>query len=72
MVITSGVLNGILVTRTLNSTANLLFQLLENKLEYELEKDVNNYKLLEKTTKSVVRVISKNQLLINSFEQFYK
>lgn len=72
VVITSGVLNGILVTRTLNSTANLLFQLLENKLEYELEKDVNNYKLLEKTTKSVVRVISKNQLLINSFEQFYK
>ncbi|MGE4381993.1 MAG: helix-turn-helix domain-containing protein [Arcobacter sp.] len=72
VVITSGVLNGILVTRTLNSTANLLSQLLENKLEYELEKDVNNYKLLEKTTKSVVRVISKNQLLINSFEQFYK
>lgn len=72
VVIKSGVLNGILVTRTLNSTANLLSQLLENKLEYELEHDVNNYKLLEKTTKSVVRVISKNKLLINSFEQFYK
>lgn len=72
VIITSGVLNGILVTRSLKSTAKLLSQLLENKLEFELEKDVNNYRLLEKNTKSVVRVISKNQLLINSFEQFYK
>lgn len=71
VILSSGVLNGIIVTRSLNSCANLLKNLLLNTLDLKLEIDENNYKLIEKTTGSVIRVISKNILLSYAFEQFY-
>lgn len=72
VILSSGVLNGILVSRSLDSCAKLLLNLLQNSLELELELDENSYKLIEKTTGSVIRVISKNILLSHAFEQFYK
>lgn len=71
VILNSGVLNGILVSRSLDSCANLLYRLLENNLELKLEQDKENYKLIEVSTGSVIRVISKNLLLNHAFEQFY-
>ena len=72
VILSSGVLNGILVVRSLDDCAKLLYNLLKNSLELELEIDENNYRLIEKTTGSVIRVISRNILLSHAFEQFYK
>jgi hypothetical protein len=72
VILSTGVLNGILVARSLNSCAKLLRNLLENKMDLELKSDGNNYKLIETSTGSVIRVISKNVLLSHSFEQFYQ
>lgn len=72
VILSTGVLNGILVARSLESCANLLESLLKNKMDLELRSDENNYKLLEASTSSVIRVISKNTLLSHSFEQFYQ
>ncbi|MFA6191717.1 MAG: helix-turn-helix transcriptional regulator [Sulfurimonas sp.] len=72
VILSSGVLNGILVARSLESCADLLQSLLINKMDLELKSDENNYKLVEKSTGSVIRVISKNILLSYSFEQFYQ
>lgn len=67
----TGVLNGILVVRSVNSCAKLVRSLLENKLELELISDEHNYKLIEKNTKSTVRVISKHKLISNAFDTYY-
>ena len=72
VILSSGVLNGILVARSLNTCASLVSKLLENNLEFDLEIDDANYKLVEKTTGSIVRVISRNILLGHAFEQFYR
>lgn len=71
IILYSGVLNGILVTRSVDSSAKLLNQLIENNLELYIEVDENNYKLIEKSTRSIIRVISRNELLSNSFLTHY-
>lgn len=72
VILSSGVLNGILVVRSINSCAKLVNALLENKLELELQADEKNYKLIEKNTLSTIRVISKHKLISNSFKVFYR
>lgn len=71
IILSSGVLNGILVSRSVNSCAVLLRGLLENRLDLELKPDANNYRLLEKSTGSTVRVIARNNLLNNALEVLY-
>lgn len=72
VILSTGVLNGILVVRSFESCAVLVKQLLENRLELDLDSDVNNYKLIEKNSRSVIRVISKNPLISNAFDTFYR
>lgn len=72
VILSTGVLNGILVTRSVNSCAKILKSLIINQLELELEVDSNNYRLIEKNTKSTIRVISRHNLLANSFSAFYR
>jgi transcriptional regulator with XRE-family HTH domain len=72
VILSTGVLNGILVVRSLDSCAYILKCLLKNEMDLKLQKDDDNYKLIETTTGSIIRVISKNILLGHSFEQFYK
>lgn len=72
IILSTGVLNGILVSRSVESCAQLLRGLLENKLQLELEPDDTNYRLLEKTTKSTVRVIARNTLLNNALDGLYE
>lgn len=72
VVLSTGVLNGILVTRSVDSCAALLRQTMENCLELALESDTFNYRLVEKTTGSTVRVISRNNLLSSAFDSQYE
>ena len=72
IILSSGVLNGILVVRSVNQCAAVLNALLENRLSLELVKDDNNYKLIEVETNSTMRVISRHTLLHNAFEAQYE
>ncbi len=71
VILSSGVLNGILVARSVDSCATVIHALIENDLDLEMvipraEGDLN-YRLVEKTTGSTIRVISRHQLLRNAF-----
>ncbi|HAA53799.1 MAG TPA: hypothetical protein DCE42_03550, partial [Myxococcales bacterium] len=72
VILSSGVLNGILVVRSVDQCADILRSLIENKLSTTLEQDSQNIRLVEETTGSTIRVISRHQLLRNAFETFYK
>lgn len=72
VILSTGVLNGILVVRSIGSCAQLLRALVENKLDLELVIDDDNYRLVESKTKSTIRVISRHKLLANAFTTFYK
>ena len=72
VILSTGVLNGILVARTVHSCASLLGALVRNELVVELLSDENNYRLVETTTRSTIRVISRNQLIVNAFAAFYR
>lgn len=72
VILSSGVLNGILVARSVDSCAKLLNQLIHNTLRLDLEADENNYRLTEVSTGSTVRVISRHALLGQAFESFYR
>lgn len=71
VILSTGVLNGILVVRSIDSCAKLLRNLIQNKLDLELIIDPENYRLVETTTGSTIRVISRNNLLLNAFDTFY-
>lgn len=72
VILSSGVLNGILVSRSIESCANLINSLIRNDLQFELVDDDVNYRLVETTTGSTVRVISQHNLLRNAFSTFYE
>jgi transcriptional regulator with XRE-family HTH domain len=72
IILSSGVLNGILVVRSIDSCAKLASSLIENNLELEIQEDPDNYKLVEKNTLSTIRVISKHRLISNAFKTFFK
>jgi hypothetical protein len=72
VILSTGVLNGILVVRSVGQCAKILADLLRNALDLDLTKDEQNYRLVERTTGSTVRVISRHQLLRNAFERHYR
>lgn len=72
IILSSGVLNGILVVRSVQQCAEVLSALIQNKLNLDLVKDEHNYKLLEVGTQSTIRVISRHTLLRNAFEAQYE
>ncbi len=67
VILSSGVLNGILVVRSARACTRMMYQLLTNTLETELQVDDENYRLIEKHTGSTLRVISRHRLLTNVF-----
>jgi len=71
VILSSGVLNGILVARSVDSCAKVLLALLKNELDLEMELDEDNYRLVERSTRSTVRVISRNTLLVNALNNLY-
>ena len=68
VILSQGILNGILVTRSINDCAALLSRLIENRLELELHVDEQNYRLVERRTGSTIRVISRHRLLNSAFK----
>lgn len=71
VILSTGVLNGILVVRTVKQCSKILAQLIKNDLTLDFIKDSNNYRLIEQNTGSTVRVISRNRLLLNAFSMHY-
>ncbi len=67
VILTQGILNGILVVRSIGGCAKLLVQLIRNSLDLEMLVDDRNYRLVEKATDSTIRVISRHDLLNNAF-----
>ena len=70
-ILSTGVLNGILVVRSVEQCAQVLNALLRNALDLDIVRDEKNYRLVERTTGSTVRVISRHELLRNAFERHY-
>lgn len=71
VILSSGVLNGILVVRSVEQCAEVLSRLIKNNLDLELSQDEQNYRLIEKNTGSTIRVISRHRMLLNAFQVFY-
>jgi hypothetical protein len=72
VILSSGVLNGMIVVRSVDSCAQILKSLILNDLNLELRVDAHNYRLIETTTKSTIRVISRHRLIESAFSTFYK
>lgn len=71
VILSTGVLNGIVVVRTPDQCARVMSSLLSNSLATQLKKDERNYRVIEQETGSTVRVISRHELLRNAFDIFY-
>jgi len=72
VILSSGMLNGIVVVRSVDSCAKLLHGLLLNSLSFDLQIDERNYRLIETITSSTIRVISRHRLLTNAFHSYFK
>jgi transcriptional regulator with XRE-family HTH domain len=71
IILSTGVLNGILVVRSVQQCSDILSALIHNELNLKLVKDQHNYRLVEVETNSTMRVISRHTLLRNAFEAQY-
>jgi len=71
VIVRSGVVNGILVTRSVESCAGILRGVLENTLRLEVVTEEENYRLVEHDTQSTLRVVSRHHLLTNAFWSQY-
>lgn len=70
-----GIARGVFVTRTTEETAGLIKNLLIKSLEYEIkgdDEDDPNYLLVDKTTKSPIRVLPKDISLEISLSRVYE
>lgn len=72
VILSTGVLNGILVVRSVADCAATLAELLRNELKLSVHSDDNNYKLIEERTSSTIRVISRHRLIRNAFTKYYR
>lgn len=72
VILSTGVLNGILVVRSVDSCAGIVGSLIRNDLKLELKSDERNYRLVEQTTGSTIRVISRHRLIGHAFDRYYR
>lgn len=68
----TGVINGLLVVRSAEACARVLRGLIGNELEFDLEIDDDNYRLIERISRSTVRVISRHALIRNAFSRYFE
>lgn len=72
VILSTGILNGMLVARSIDACARVVSALLANDQKLEMvDDDEHNYRLLEVTTGSTIRVISRNSMIVNAFTAFY-
>ena len=68
----TGVAVGAMVTSSLSEVSELLYRILENKMEYELEQPKSGYlRLKERLTGSVIRVQTNDRMLSETFWNYY-
>jgi hypothetical protein len=68
----TGVANGAMVTFKIPEIVELLCRIFENRMEYYFEQPKKGYfRLIEKTTTSAVRIQTNNELLTNSFWNYF-
>lgn len=71
----TGVANGVLVARTVDECAQLLHGIMLCDLQFEIEEPTSETPLTllrEKATKSVFRVVTEDELLTNTYWNFYR
>ena len=69
--LTTGVANGVIVTRNPKQSIEILKQLIQNKAKFKIVREENYTALVEKDTDSIFRVITKNKRLTNSFWNYF-
>jgi hypothetical protein len=70
--VSTGVPVGAMITNRLDEVIELLYRLFANEMEYDIEHDGDGYfRLLERLTRSVVRVQTKWKILRESFWNYY-
>jgi len=73
--LSTGVANGVLVVRTVNDCARLLEKIILNAMEFEIEEaridDRVTLLLREKISGCVFRIVTGDELLTNTFWNFY-
>jgi hypothetical protein len=71
----TGVANGVLVARTVQACAELIYRIITRTLEFDIEEKevdkVTYYLLREKISKSIFRVMTGDAMLTNAFWNFY-
>ncbi len=69
----TGVANGVIVVRDENTCAELIWRILTNTMEFDIDYDEKSdcWLLIEKLTRSIYRVVTGNQKLTNCFWSFY-
>lgn len=70
----TGVANGVLVVRDVETCAALVRRILTNSMEFTIEhsKELDCWLLREKLTKSIYRVVTNDRKLTNCFWNFYR
>lgn len=79
----TGVANGVLITRSFDQCANVIYRVLTNDLKFDiikpgeklsgsLESDPLNFRLVEESTGCAFRVVTEDEKLTNSFWNLYK
>ena len=64
---TDGVARGVIVSRTIKATADVLKGLFLRNLQYEIVEDEWNWLLVDQITRSPVRVVTKDPILTTAF-----
>jgi transcriptional regulator with XRE-family HTH domain len=72
VILSTGILNGMIVVRSVDSCAHILKSLIRNDLQLDLQMDAHNYRLIETSTNSTIRVISRHALIKSAFSTFYE
>ena len=70
----TGVANGVLVVRDVRTCAELMFRILTNQMEFDVQesKELNCWLLVERLSGSIFRVVTKDRKLTNCFWNFYR
>ncbi len=61
----------ILLADRIEHVSELIYRIFENKMEYELEQSSGHLRLIEKLTRSVVRIQTKDLLVNQTFWNYY-
>lgn len=69
--LSTGVANGVLVVRHVDTCAQLIKQIMLNKMEFDVEDEGRYVYLREKISRCIFRVMTGDRLLTNSFWNFY-